>query len=75
LQIWTYPNTKVKTTKTTTSYKIPADFNGKKTHTVQPGDTLWDISRMYKDLNIQKIKALNKLSTDKLKPGQVLIIG
>lgn len=78
LKIWTYPNTKIKSvtkTATTTKHRTPVDLNGKKTHTVQPGDTLWDISRMYKNLDIEKIKSLNKLNSDKLKPGQVLIIG
>jgi len=46
-----------------------------KTHVVQSGDTLWDISRMYKGLTIQRIKLLNNLKTDKLKPGVALKIG
>ena len=78
LSIWTYPNTKIKpTTKITATakYREPIDINGKKTHTVQPGDTLWDISRMYENLDIEKLKSLNQLNSDKLKPGQVLIIG
>ncbi len=77
LSIWTYPNTKIKTASVSTpvAKHTPINLDGKKTHTVQPGDTLWDISKMYKDLNIEKIKALNKLQTDKLQPGQVLIVG
>ena len=78
LQIWTYPNTKVKPATvpvTTAKHRVPVDLNGKKTHTVQPGDTLWDISKMYQNLNIEKIKTLNKLNSDKLTPGQILIIG
>ena len=46
-----------------------------KTYTVQPGDTLWDISRMYKGLTIQRIKQLNGLKSDRLKPGMALKIG
>jgi membrane-bound lytic murein transglycosylase D len=41
---------------------------------VQPGDTLWDISRKFQGLTIEKIKALNNLKTNKLKPGQKLIV-
>ena len=46
-----------------------------KTHIVQSGDTLWDISRMYQGLTISRIKELNKLKTDRLKPGMTLKIG
>ena len=77
LSIWTYPNTKIKKTVASlpSAKHVPISLDGKKTHTVQPGDTLWDISKMYKGLNIEKIKTLNKLKSDKLQPGQVLIIG
>jgi len=77
LSIWTYPNTKIKSAPISApvAKHVPVNFKGKKTHTVQPGDTLWDISKMYKGLNIEKIKSLNKLQSDKLQPGQVLIIG
>ncbi|MEM7106653.1 MAG: LysM peptidoglycan-binding domain-containing protein [Bacteroidota bacterium] len=50
-------------------------LNGQQTYTVQPGDTLWDISRMFEGLSIEKIKRLNKLNNNKIKPGQKLIIG
>jgi len=46
-----------------------------KVHVVQPGDTLWDISRMYKGLSIQKLKSLNNLKSNSLKPGMKLRIG
>lgn len=48
--------------------------NGKY-HLVQPGDSLWEISRKYQGLTVTKIKQLNKLSTNSIKPGQKLIIG
>lgn len=50
---------------------IPSD----KIHVVQPGDTLWDISRMYQGLSIEKIKSLNNLRSNSLKPGMKLRIG
>ncbi|OEK05473.1 lytic transglycosylase domain-containing protein [Roseivirga misakiensis] len=46
-----------------------------KIHIVQPGDTLWDISRMYKGLSIGKIKELNKIRGSSIKPGMRLRIG
>ena len=52
--------------KTTSSGKI---------YLVQPGDTLWDISRKYEGLSIEKIKKLNNLKSNTIKPGQKLVIG
>lgn len=46
-----------------------------KIYIVQPGDTLWDISRKFEGLTIEKLKTLNKLQSTKLQPGQKLIIG
>jgi membrane-bound lytic murein transglycosylase D len=51
------------------------DIPSSKTHLVQPGDTLWEISLKYKGLTIEKIKQLNNLPNSKIKPGQTLIIG
>jgi membrane-bound lytic murein transglycosylase D len=48
---------------------------GSKTYIVQPGDTLWDISRKFEGLSIEKIKSLNELESNNIKPGQKLIIG
>jgi membrane-bound lytic murein transglycosylase D len=44
-----------------------------KTYTVQPGDTLWDISKK-QGLSVEKIKSLNNLKSNELKAGQKLII-
>ena len=46
-----------------------------KTYVVQPGDTLWDISKKFEGLTIEKIKTLNNLDNAKIQPGQKLIIG
>lgn len=53
----------------------PKDIPASKTHLVQPGDTLWEISLQYKGLTIEKLKKLNNLQNNKIKPGQTLIIG
>ncbi|MGB3618066.1 MAG: LysM peptidoglycan-binding domain-containing protein [Catalinimonas sp.] len=47
--------------------------NGKTYHTVQPGDSLWLISRRY-DLTVDQLKRLNNLRGNAIKPGQKLII-
>ncbi|MDX5438193.1 MAG: LysM peptidoglycan-binding domain-containing protein, partial [Pontibacter sp.] len=41
---------------------------------VQPGDTLWQISRKYNGVSVEQIKKLNKLKSNDLKPGQKLIL-
>ncbi|HET9486065.1 MAG TPA: LysM peptidoglycan-binding domain-containing protein, partial [Chryseosolibacter sp.] len=50
-------------------------LQGSKTYIVQPGDTLWDISKKFNGLTIEKIKTLNKLNNSKIQPGQKLIVG
>ncbi len=52
----------------------PAPLTASKTYIVQPGDTLWSISRKYEGLTIEKIKELNNLSSTNIKPGQQLIL-
>lgn len=78
LNIWLRQNTNATDvlagTKTKTA--LPAvPIPGSKTYTVQPGDTLWDISKKFEGLTIEKIKSLNNLNSSKLQPGQKLIIG
>ncbi|WP_187261149.1 lytic transglycosylase domain-containing protein [Pontibacter beigongshangensis] len=46
----------------------------KKIHHVQPGDTLWDISQKYNGITVEQIKKVNNLKSNRLKPGQKLII-
>jgi membrane-bound lytic murein transglycosylase D len=43
-------------------------------HSVQPGDTLWNISRKYNGISVEAIKKRNKLKSNELKPGQKLVI-
>jgi len=71
------------------SGKTPSSFNnniassdsGKETaissntYTVQPGDSLWLISRKLDGVTIDQIKKLNNLNNNQIKPGQKLIIG
>ena len=42
---------------------------------VQQGDTLWDISRKFDGLTVDKLKKLNNLNGNEIKPGQKLKIG
>lgn len=55
--------------------KTDLTLSGSKTYTVQPGDTLWDITKKFDGLTIEKIKSLNKLSNNKIQVGQKLIVG
>jgi len=52
----------------TTAQRVP----GSGIHIVRPGDSLWKISRKYEGLTIAKLRAINNLQTDELKPGQRL---
>uniref|UniRef100_UPI0040480FBC LysM peptidoglycan-binding domain-containing protein n=1 Tax=Roseivirga sp. TaxID=1964215 RepID=UPI0040480FBC len=74
LDIWTGPD--FLTDNTLVVQKVSnQNIPNTKQHTVQQGDTLWDISRMYKGLTIEKIKQLNNLKSNSLKPGMTLRIG
>ena len=41
---------------------------------VQKGDTLWDIAKKHKGLSVYKIKIVNNLKSDILKPGAKILI-
>ncbi|GEO03813.1 hypothetical protein AAE02nite_14770 [Adhaeribacter aerolatus] len=43
-------------------------------HAVQQGDTLWNISKRYNNIPVERIKKVNKLKSDEIKPGQKLVI-
>ncbi|REG83099.1 LysM peptidoglycan-binding domain-containing protein [Algoriphagus antarcticus] len=54
---------------------IQTSSSGQTTYTVQPGDSLWIISRKHEGLSVEQIKRLNNLNSNTIKPGQKLIIG
>jgi membrane-bound lytic murein transglycosylase D len=81
LNIWVLPTTR-QSYKTDVANNAPTTNTppnllapDSKLYTVQPGDTLWDISRKFEGLTIEKLKTLNNLKSTKLQPGQKLIIG
>ena len=43
-------------------------------YTVQPGDTLWLISKKLNGISVDQLKKLNNLQSDQIKPGQKLKI-
>lgn len=51
------------------------DQSNNKVYTVQPGDSLWLISRKMEGVTIEQLKKLNNLNNNQIKPGQRLIIG
>lgn len=72
LAIWQSPGYKPDPIQETP--KIVSSPDGSKTYTVQPGDTLWDISRKFEGLSIEKLKSLNQLKSNNIKPGQKLVV-
>ena len=79
LDIWLLPSAFEKSQTQVTMITKPAepkilDFDGGKVYLVQPGDTLWDISRKFDGLSIEKIKEWNNLTSNRITPGQKLII-
>lgn len=76
LKIWLLP-TQVASASVSASRSQPAVVDlpaGAKTYIVQPGDTLWDITKKFQGLTVEKLKTLNNLKSNKLQPGQKLII-
>ena len=60
---------KTKTENSTDKNKVK-----KNEYVVQSGDTLWGISKKYNGISIWKIKSLNNLESDNLKPGTKIIL-
>ncbi|WP_242527890.1 LysM peptidoglycan-binding domain-containing protein [Allomuricauda sp. CAU 1633] len=59
--------------KSSTSKSVSGAVAGNsKTHTVQPGDSLWTISRKYPGVSIENLREWNGLSSNNLKPGTKL---
>jgi membrane-bound lytic murein transglycosylase D len=78
LNIWAKQSTAVVSSKSTATKKTftPPTIPYSKTYTVQPGDTLWSISKKFDGLTLEKLQSLNKLSSNsKIQPGQKLIVG
>ncbi len=73
LNIWQKPGFEPAMVKNSAQKTMPIPKDAK-TYVVQPGDTLWDISRKFNGLSIEKLKKMNKLQSNKIKPGQQLII-
>lgn len=52
----------------------PVEVNGSKVYYVQPGDTLWEISKKHGGVSVDQIKRLNNLTSNNIKAGQKLVI-
>jgi membrane-bound lytic murein transglycosylase D len=75
LNIWVSGSTTATASTSKSSTQSITSLQGTKTYVVQPGDTLWDISKKFNGLTIEKIKTLNNLNNSKIQPGQKLIVG
>ncbi len=78
LNLWQKPNQSsdlVVKNSSTPQPILPTTIPNSKTYIVQPGDTLWDISRKFEGLTLEKLRTLNNLEDNKIKPGQKLIVG
>lgn len=52
---------------------LPAGLNAQRTHKVKKGDSLYSIAKKY-HLDVDELKRLNNMSSNKLKPGQKLVV-
>ena len=76
LNIWLSPGAyTASTTQAKPAAKQEVVIDGTKYHVVQPGDTLWQISKTYDNIPIEQIKRLNNLKSNDIKPGQKLVVG
>jgi membrane-bound lytic murein transglycosylase D len=74
LNIWLLPGQQDRQPVASAAPATATSASGSKTYTVQPGDTLWDITKKFQGLTVEKIKSLNNLKSNELKPGQKLIV-
>src|SRR5690606_8106383 len=75
LNIWLKPSQSTAVASARTSSSTPTPIPDSKTYVVQPGDTLWDISRKFEGVTIEKLKSLNNLTGNKIHAGQKLVLG
>jgi membrane-bound lytic murein transglycosylase D len=68
LKVWVKSSGKT-SAKATVVTTTPPDV-----YVVQNGDSLWDISQKFQGLSIDKIKTLNNLPSNNIKPGQKLVL-
>lgn len=75
LDIWVLPQYTSKTKDQYVAQNLPQSAQANEGfYKVQSGDTLWEISRKYQNVSIEKIKSLNNLPNNSIQPGQVLRI-
>jgi len=66
---------KVAPTESKAIAQVTTNPSGQTFYTVQPGDSLWIISKKNPGLTVEQLKRLNNLNNSNIKPGQKLIIG
>jgi len=66
---------KVAPTESKAIAQVTTNPLGQTFYTVQPGDSLWIISKKNPGLTVEQLKRLNNLNNTNIKPGQKLIIG
>jgi len=78
LTIYTKAPKQIETVKTASAKAVKpqtSESSGYRYHTVQTGDTLWDIAKLYEGVTISQLRKLNQISNDrKLKPGMKIKI-
>ncbi len=76
LKIWVLPTYSSSTKDLYASNartKSSVSYEGKSIYNVRPGDTLWEIAKDHQ-FSIEKLKQMNNLQSNTIKPGQRLII-
>lgn len=54
--------------------KTEVNKKGKKTYKVQSGDSFWSIAQKFQGVSVQNLKDWNKITSNKLKIGMVLVV-